>query len=686
MRATIARQDQQVRKRQALRWKLPLTAGGLILLISTLVFLPFAWKLGFYRDDWYMLWSANVRGAASIIDLFSIDRPFMGYTYSLTYSLLGNTPVTWQLYAIALKMLGAAAVYGIMRLVWPEHRPAALAAAILYLIYPGFLGQPNAATKTNQLLSLTSVLGSIWLTGMAVKAGRRRVRILLITASILLMLLNLLLYEYMIGLEVLRVGLLWLVSQQTEPLALRGRIQRLFRQWWPYLLPGFLFVIWRLFLFKSDRVGADQFSIVQSILADPRSALLQLGLQSILDPLEALILAWFTPFSQYALESKTRTLVYTAALGALAALLVWAGIRFVQRWENRDDEIANGNRPVEVVLLGAVSLYGAIFPVLAVGRDIHYSSGFDKYTLHASPAVAILLAGFIFGFLRSRARQIFLAVLIFFGVGTHYLNEYHWQRFWEEQKTLWWQLSWRAPGLRDGTTLLISLPVDGFQEDYEAWAPAQMIYRPGLESLTIGSQVLNPDTLWDVWSGVVEERTMRKLVYERDFTKSLLLYLPSDASCLKVIDSQDIYMPLKYDNRLTPILKFSNADQIDPTAQPPSLNKDIFGDEPAHTWCYYYQNAERLKQAGDWKAVASMADEAIDMELQPADVAEWLPFYEAYVWRGDESKAERVRNAITENVRVTAYACDALNSQFMRFGQELQQKLIQSLCSDAVER
>ncbi len=123
-----------------------------------------------------MLWSANARGADSIIDLFSIDRPFMGYTYDLTYRLLGNSPIPWQVYAFVLKTLGALAVFGIVRLIWPGQRPAATGAALLFLIYPGFLGQPNAATKTNQLLSLTAGLASIWLSGLALSRGRRGAR------------------------------------------------------------------------------------------------------------------------------------------------------------------------------------------------------------------------------------------------------------------------------------------------------------------------------------------------------------------------------------------------------------------------------------------------------------------------------------------------------------------------------
>jgi hypothetical protein len=33
-------------------------------------------RLGYYYDDWYLLWSGQVRGAASIVSLFSWEIAF----------------------------------------------------------------------------------------------------------------------------------------------------------------------------------------------------------------------------------------------------------------------------------------------------------------------------------------------------------------------------------------------------------------------------------------------------------------------------------------------------------------------------------------------------------------------------------------------------------------------------------
>jgi hypothetical protein len=658
-------------------WKQVLLPVGLLALVSAVIFLPFVNRLGFYRDDWYMLWSANVRGADSIIDLFSIDRPFMGYTYALTYRLLGNTPFTWQLYSYTLRTLGAIAMYGIMRLLWPEHRRAATAAALIYLVYPGFLGWPNAATKTNQLLSLTAELMSIWFSGLALQASRKTVRAGWTFAAILLALLNFLLYEYMIGLEVLRLWVLWLVPQQAVQLKTRERIRRFVIDVLPYALLILGFLIWRLGFFKSGRGGTDQFSVMESFVGSVRNTLVYLGKESIMDILEAAAIAWAFPFEKLATAEKSWQLATALLTGAVVAGIAAAGMWLEKRLHGDDDETGR-SRVLEVCMVGAVSLYAALFPVLLAGRDIDFTGGYDKYTLHASPAVAILFSGLIFGFIRGRGRDVALAFLLFMGASSLVLNGYHWQRFWDNQKTIWWQLYWRAPGLKDGTVLLTSLPEEAFFEDYEMWGPANLIYRPDNANITIGAEVLNPDTLRMVRAGVVESRGMRNLEYERDYNKSLLLALPADNSCLKVVDRDDILLPLRYEPRLVPILQFSYADQIDLAAQSAPPSEAIFGHEPAHDWCYFYQSAERAKQADDWETVAKLGDEVFAAGLTPIDQAEWLPFLEGYLRAGDAEKVADIKGRL--DFTLAKEICDELRRKPYRFGDELQQELTETLC------
>jgi len=661
-------------------WKQTALPVGLIILTGAFIFLPFVSRLGFYRDDWYMLWSANLRGADSLIDVFSIDRPFMGYTYALIYRLLGNMPETWQIYAFILKTLSAIGVYGIVRLLWPEQRLAATAAALLFLFYPGFLGQPNAATKTNQMLSLTAELWSIWLSGRALTARRMSTRAASILAALLLGLLNYFLYEYMIGLEVLRMCVLWVVPQHTSPMDIRRRIRRFLADWWPYVAVILIFLIWRLFFFKSERGGVDQFSIAESVMENPRSALVNFGLESIMDALETVVLAWGFPFEVYATVEKSRQLATALFAGAAIVAIILLGLWLEQRTEGESTQEKGLEHAAWICLVGLVSLFGAMIPVLAAGRDVDFTGGFDKYTFHASPAVVILLVGFIFGFVRGRAKLVLLSILLFLGVTSTVLNYYHWERFWENEKKIWWQLWWRAPNLQDGTILLASLPEDGFFEDYEAWGPANLIYRPNTEMPTIGSEVINPNTIAKVRAGRIEQREMRGFNYARDYNHSLLLALPSDNSCLKVVDGLDINLPLRFEPNLVPILRYSYIDQVELSSPVGPPLEEMFGPEPVHDWCYYYQRAEQAKQANDWETIVNLSDEVFNLDLRPIDRAEWLPFLEGYIGAGDDSRVNDIAENIIDDPIATKEICNQLYTRTYRFGETIQRNLQMVLC------
>jgi hypothetical protein len=327
-------------------------------------------------------------------------------------------------------------------------------------------------------------------------------------------------------------------------------------------------------------------------------------------------------------------------------------------------------------------LYGALFPVLAAGRDVHFYEGFNRYTLHASPTVAILLVGFLFGALRGRIRQVILGLLLLLGAATHMLNTYQWAQTWEHEKALWWQMWWRAPGLKEGTTLLASIQGEGFFEDYEVWGPANLIYYPLADTVKVGAEVLNSETIYKMWAGAVEERVMRGISYPRDYNKSLLLALPSDNSCLKVVDREDLLLPLRLEPRLIPIFPFSHVEQIELSMRSDTPPVSIFGPEPAHGWCFYYQRAEQKKQAGDWEAVVQIGDQAISAGKRPVDRAEWLPFLEGYLWADDEAKVSYVVGEISADAPLVKQVCDALARGSYRFGESIQQELVDNLCQD----
>jgi hypothetical protein len=87
------------------------------------------------------------------------------------------------------------------------------------------------------------------------------------------------------------------------------------------------------------------------------------------------------------------------------------------------------------------------------------------------------------------------------------------------------------------------------------------------------------------------------------------------------------------------------------------LPVEIFGKEPEHTWCYYFQIASLAHQFGDWQAVSKLGDEAEGKGFSPASPHEWLPFIEGYAHSGQWDKAlDRTQRALEQSEEI-APAC-----------------------------
>ena len=166
-------------------------------------------QLGFYRDDWYLLVTAQSGGPAGIISLFLIDRPLLGYLYAGAYRLLGVDPLAWQLATLLLRVVGNLVFWQLLRMTWPTRKAEVLGIALLFSVYPGYSVQPNAGVYSTDLAANAAALLSIVLTLAAMRASRLPARIALTVAAGMLELLYLGIFESAIGMEVARLAFVW---------------------------------------------------------------------------------------------------------------------------------------------------------------------------------------------------------------------------------------------------------------------------------------------------------------------------------------------------------------------------------------------------------------------------------------------------------------------------------------------
>jgi hypothetical protein len=631
-------------------------AFGAIALVTLLAYGILIPQLGFYRDDWYLLSTAQSQGTAGIVALFQIDRPLIGYFYAVGYRLLGVSPLPWHIAALLTRLAGNLAFLWLLRLVWPEKAGATLAIALLFSIYPGFTVQPNAGVFITDLAANGAALISILLMLEAVQSSQPAVSILLSVLAGALELFYLGTFESAIGLEVARLVLVWYVVGRRSAVAFKTTLLRVLRIDLPYLMLGAGFLVWRLLIFQSTRRSTNLDVLIGRYGALPVHSLLSVVVETFKDVLETVILVWAVPFYQFVATSNYRDLAIAAALGTLAAGSVFLATRWIVLEDGRAGAGPAAHSHLHQVWLGVGITVFALLPINLAGRNVLFSDQWDRYAIYASSGVALATGGFIFHFFQASARRVLLLILIGMSVVVHYFSAAAYRDFWIWERDLWQQMVWRAPGIQRGTMLFVVLPPAGYEEGYEIYGPANIVYYPG-QGLQLGGDVLNPATAANIQLQKNRQHYDRSVLVDDNYRNALIAVYPSLQSCLHVLDGRKVELPGLIDNSLVAdIASYSRIELVEASAAPKELPAFLGGETP-RAWCLFYEKMDLARQQGNWGEVARLADEALAKHLTPEDPSEWMPALEAYVTLGRMQDARHAASIVRSNDGARAFLC-----------------------------
>ncbi len=319
--------------------RLPLwTVPAALLALCAISFGVMASKLGFYWDDWTLAWSIHFLGPAGFKEAFAGDRPLLAPIYVLTTSLLGKAPLNWQIFAVFTRWLAGVAVWWLLRGLWPDRPVQTAAAALLFVVYPGFKQGPIAITYGNAFLITSLYFVSL---GMMVWAARARLHKSpcfwpLYAGSLLLCAYSVFTSEYYFGLELLRPVFLWLVSPPShltpdpnKPDAraprLPSTVYRLLALWLPYLLIDLAFLTWRI----SNATPRAAITLFAALRESPVAALAGLGRTALEDIFQSSALAWaqtldFSALPAYDTNVVLKYLLIAGSVAILSALYLAA--------------------------------------------------------------------------------------------------------------------------------------------------------------------------------------------------------------------------------------------------------------------------------------------------------------------------------------------------------------------------
>ena len=652
-----------------------------IISVSLLAFIPFSNKLGFYFNDWHPVLGRLAN--TSLLTLFSVDRPVLGILYTITTAILGDSPLAWQLFSISLRILASLTFLTIVWQLWPKHWKQTVIMALLFAIYPGFMQQPIALTFSNHLIGLTFGLISISFTLYLITYKEKNIiiQILLLLIALGFEMAYLVIYEYMIGLEIVRWILIWYVLFPKTIGSFRFNIKKWLLSTFYYFFPLCLFLYYRLFLFKSARPTTD----IDNLLSNYSDQPIQMIGKIVVDLFHAILntglFAWFVPFYQSLEFIDFSNLIIGSILGASAILIAWL---FLKKFKSNEIQTnsENDNWAVESILLGIIFIFVTLLPIILTNREVAFRNLLDRYTLQSSFGVSMLVVGFTYHFVHEKARTKVIYFLIFISILFQFSNNYYWKTHWDNQLKLFWQLTWRAPQLKPDTVGMALQPSGYlFREDEDFYAPVNLIYYPDKGSLYIISDVFNDETVRNILFQERTYRSYRTIRYKRVFSQLLLISNTNPSTCVHIIDGQKPELIAGESPIIRLTAPFSQIDQIMTNYESQVPPSNPFGKEPEHEWCYFYQKANLARQKQEWSEIINLREDAQKNKYFPADPSEWMPFIEAYAITNQLDLASEMILDVRNNQTVRLNICKNYDGS-NRVLSEWEVSLDKVLCTD----
>jgi hypothetical protein len=258
--------------------------------------------------------------------------------------------------------------------------------------------------------------------------------------------------------------------------------------------------------------------------------------------------------------------------------------------------------------------------------------------------VSFVLAGIVW-LLPWRVQYGVVIVLVALAAGRQFLWANEFRRDWTDQKNLFWQMTWRAPGIKPNTLILMNEELL-FYADNSISVPLNWIYAPDNHSDHVDYVLFYPTNRLD--SSLPELKKDMPIQYDylagqfNGNTSQALAFYYAPPACLRLLepdlDSANHF--ISDDSMMREASALSNDAMI--TDQPLARMPAIYEPEPAHGWCYYFEKADLARQLGNWEEVANLGDTAFKLDDHPNNPVERFVFIEGYAHTGDWEEAVKL--------------------------------------------
>jgi uncharacterized membrane protein YvlD (DUF360 family) len=305
-----------------------------------------------------------------------------------------------------------------------------------------------------------------------------------------------------------------------------------------------------------------------------------------------------------------------------------------------DSQTDDPHSPLSVFLFGLWTFLVSSVPIWLTSKQLSGGGRWDdRFALAMMPGAVIMTLAGILLLVRANRRKLLLGLLLMFSIATQVLIVNKYRLDWDVQRSYYWQLAWRVPALEPGTAIFSFEQPSESIPGYDASFALNILYRGQVQdgSTSYWFFTNNRFLNFDFKPGKTITYSDRNLRFSGNTSQAISIVHQGQDRCLQVLDAAYSNEPF-YEVNQEQLVGVSNVSRIrtDSTAAP---DPDVFGAEPPHQWCYYFEKADLARQMQDWSTVLLLEKQASEQGYTPRFGPEYIPFIEAYARTGKWQKA-----------------------------------------------
>jgi len=643
------------------KWVYPLSLL-IIGLISYVISFP---KLGFYWDDWQAVFLYQNFDVNILRDYFFYDRPFSSWTYEMIFPVLPMKPIVWQFFTMLIRVLGIWLIISAFEKIWEDRKELLRWSGALLLVFPSFTMQSISVAFNQHFITLFLFCFSIYLMVIGVTSTKKLSWLFLFLANISAI-IHIFTMEYFVGLEVMRPIILFFALRKRHPqLTIKRNILLTAKYYTSFFFILIGFVFWRLLIYPNlmiDPIIAEDPNTpvyLELILKDPIKNSIKLANLIIQDSTYLLTQGLLRAIEPTSIRLDAAFYVFSVFVGLIIS---WIFSFFISS-NLKNSKIIEKKSPYKIfVLIGTSALLFGGLTVWLTDRQLLQGKWSDRFSLAPMLGVVILIMVFLDWLISAKNRKnIILVFALGLSIAFQMRTTHGYGLDWQKQLDYYWQLYWRVPAVKPGTAFFSSKLPSNTSSRFSIGFFVNTLYSQDASNDDISHWYFSNSEEGKYFSALQPDNEIfykfRNLSFAGSTSNAIAYMYKPEIGCMLVLDDAYQGNP-DIDPHHLSLFPVSNPDQINISVEPVIPNKNVFGKEPEHSWCYYFEKADLARQYEKWDEVITIIYKAYSLGLEPKSGIERMPELEAYFYTENwDSFIEVSRSILSDDNKFDQFLC-----------------------------